>query len=841
MVLFGESLADLIQPEWAQYYIKYNDLKAVISAAKNAESHAGKAAQSDKFLTMLLLQTAGVGEFVKLEQGKMNKRLVALQAKASAVEIPALPRADTETADSLSAALKALTKSSVDYKAATATYLTELVSLGHACVALRRYVGTNVIAATKIVKKHDKMVPAELSKRQAVADEIMSMPFVTGTVLVGVCDKTDALIDAAMAKLCGSHRRVRAESEAADEETESLRELPQWLLSGAKDDATGANGGVLVRMHSQEHSSRLISTFLTDWKFKPPSDARRMSASGRKDNNWDVDFEDTNVKWSDLSFGGKFEAISINVIKVLLVFVCLYFFICSLSFLGDGFLLIAGKNAGKVFANSQVFNNPVAGLMVGVFVTVLVQSSSTSTSITITMVGAGLLTVAQAIPIIMGANIGTSVTSTLVALGQSGDRNEFRRAFAAATVHDMFNFLSVCVLLPLEVMFGLLNNIATGIVGSYTTLVSQEKPPDILKVITNPLTKAIIQLDKKVLSKIAVASAEELEKLEDVSMFKEPSEKVSYLLSGFYGNWTDLQAGIVVLIGAVFILCVCLLLMVNLLKSLLKGRVAVWLHKAVNDDVPDLRLTAVRKGQENGSGVVVPMGWLSGYLAMAAGMGLTIMVQSSSITTSALTPLVGVGVIKLERMYPTVLGANLGTTITGILAALAADGSKLQYTLAVAYAHLFFNILGTLIFYTIWPMRAVPIAAARGLGNITATYRWFPVVYIIFAFFLIPGVFVVLSLTSTAATLTVFILGVLTALFVGMVNYYQDNNPACLPSSLRNWNFLPECMRSLAPYDRMFCGRCVKAAPEVAPVNAEPVAPKACDIEIATRRLSAQV
>merc|ERR1711871_1315333 len=98
--------------------------------------------------------------------------------------------------------------------------------------------------------------------------------------------------------------------------------------------------------------------------------------------------------------------------------------------------------------------------LVGVLVTVLVQSSSTSTSIVITMVAAGLLTVRQAISLIMGANIGTSVTSTIVALTQSIDRAEFRRAFAAATVHDMFNFLNVLVLLPLEAIFGYLTGLS---------------------------------------------------------------------------------------------------------------------------------------------------------------------------------------------------------------------------------------------------------------------------------------------------------------------------------------------------------------------------------------------
>jgi len=62
--------------------------------------------------------------------------------------------------------------------------------------------------------------------------------------------------------------------------------------------------------------------------------------------------------------------------------------------------------------------------------------------------------VKPAIPIIMGTNVGTSVTNTLVALAQSSDRDEFRRAFAAATVHDMFNWLTVAVLLPVELLTG---------------------------------------------------------------------------------------------------------------------------------------------------------------------------------------------------------------------------------------------------------------------------------------------------------------------------------------------------------------------------------------------------
>lgn len=65
-----------------------------------------------------------------------------------------------------------------------------------------------------------------------------------------------------------------------------------------------------------------------------------------------------------------------------------------------------------------------------------------------------VLDVRTAIPIIMGANIGTSMTNTLVSVAHSSDRAQFQRAFAGATVHDMFNWLTVIVLLPLEVVSG---------------------------------------------------------------------------------------------------------------------------------------------------------------------------------------------------------------------------------------------------------------------------------------------------------------------------------------------------------------------------------------------------
>tara|TARA_B100000927_G_scaffold270520_1_gene246746 strand:+ start:7203 stop:9089 length:1887 start_codon:yes stop_codon:yes gene_type:complete len=519
------------------------------------------------------------------------------------------------------------------------------------------------------------------------------------------------------------------------------------------------------------------------------------------DNVWGANFKNKGIPWKNLNNKQKIKKVVIGCFEVCIIVGCLYLFIASLSFLADGFRLLAGKQAGEVFRNEAVFNNPVAGLMVGILVTVLVQSSSTSTSIIITMVAAELLTVEQAIPLIMGANIGTSVTSTIVALGQLSQRNEFRRAFAGATVHDMFNFMCVIVFLPLEAATGFLTKFSNATINAYPSLTSTEKPPDILKVITNPLTKAVVQLDKKIINKLATeTNATEYQKLMDKSLIKRISQED--IDSGKkIGHWfnnttlTDTEAGVILLISSLALLCLMLYIIVRTLKSLLQGQIAVIIHRSVNGNI---------KNRKYGK-CVCYLEWVSGYLAILVGIAMTIAVQSSSITTSALTPLVGVGVLSLERMYPVVCGANIGTCITGILAALAADGSKLRMTLHVAFAHLLFNLCGITMLYVIWPLRSLPINAAIHLGNTTAKYRWFAILYLFIMFLLLPGIFVGLSLAGLVPLLTVTFIGVAIGIIITIINVMQKHFTNKLPVILQTWKFLPLWMRSLEPYDRIFC------------------------------------
>ena len=119
----------------------------------------------------------------------------------------------------------------------------------------------------------------------------------------------------------------------------------------------------------------------------------------------------------------------------------------------------------------------------------------------------------------------------------------------------------------------------------------------------------------------------------------------------------------------------------------------------------------------------------------------------------------------------------------------------------MAYAHLFFNLTGIIIWYSIWPLRAVPIGLAKVLGNITAKYRWFALAYLAVCFFIVPAVFMGFSLWGDVPLLVLITLCVVLAVFVTLVNVLQARRPEWLPHKLRTWAWLPEPLRSLRPYD----------------------------------------
>ena len=277
---------------------------------------------------------------------------------------------------------------------------------------------------------------------------------------------------------------------------------------------------------------------------------------------------------------------------------------------------------------------------------------------------------------------------------------------------------------------------------------------------------------------------------------------------------SDQSIGGILLVLSLVVLCVSLMLMVKILNSLLRGSIADAIKRVVNPKFNN------------------PLfGYLFGIFLIPVGAVGTVMVQSSSVFTSTLTPMVGMGYIELETCYPMFLGSNLGTTVTSMLAALTQAGSDtFRNTIQGSLVHLFFNIIGILLYYPI-PFMRFPIPLAKALGKITASYRWFAVVYIIGMFFVLPGVFVGLTFIDSQgiAMYTFLAIVAILAILGGALNVAQSKEALRkrLPEELQTWEFLPKPLRSLEPYDRILtslpCCRSCAADPDVESASPTPM------------------
>ena len=276
---------------------------------------------------------------------------------------------------------------------------------------------------------------------------------------------------------------------------------------------------------------------------------------------------------------------------------------------------------------------------------------------------------------------------------------------------------------------------------------------------------------------------------------------------------SDAAAGGILLVIALILILTTLYLIVKILNSMLSGSVSKVIRRTINSDLPD------------------PFSFLTGYLAMLVGVGMTILVQSSSVFTSTLTPLVGLGIVSVERMYPMTLGSNVGTTVTAILAALSQSGDKLRPALQIAMCHLFFNITGILMFYPL-PFMRWPIAMAKALGNTTAKHRWFAIFYLVAMFVVLPGTIFALSFAGWVVLGVVALPILIFFLTVLVINALQRKRPGLLPAKLRSWDFLPLWCHSLKPVDRLieltcrcrFCRTLQQASSE----DAEDLEPTQC-------------
>ncbi|GMF49406.1 unnamed protein product [Phytophthora fragariaefolia] len=345
---------------------------------------------------------------------------------------------------------------------------------------------------------------------------------------------------------------------------------------------------------------------------------------------------------------------SISFIYMMVSVVALYFFFVAVKLISDGLTLAMGCSSKSAFG---IASNPPAGVMVGILVTALLHSSGTVTSLVVSLVGSGGMTIRQGVYVIMGANVGTCATCIMVAFGQVGDRTRFQRAMAAATLHDMYNIWSVFVLFPLEILFQPLEKISVAMSNANTSSGVFNSPIDI---IINPLAETLLVVDKNVIYKVATGGTD--------CTADQPFIKGGTLRDSGMSN--DTIGAIAVVIGFCILVC-ALLTRVKMLAKVFMGPTKKLIPKLLN---------------------------YNGYVNILVSTLITFSVHSSTVVTSTLTPMAGLGVITLEQAYPLIIGANLGTTGTGLLASLVTGKSD---SVAIALVHFWFNVFGIFLFYPI--------------------------------------------------------------------------------------------------------------------------------------------
>jgi len=368
---------------------------------------------------------------------------------------------------------------------------------------------------------------------------------------------------------------------------------------------------------------------------------------------------------------------TINTIKSITQWVVIatlvYLLISSVGMIGAGF---KGATKGQASELFQFATNPFMGLIIGILATAMIQSSSTVTSIIVGLVAGGL-PVEMAVPMIMGANIGTTITNTIVSLGHVRKKKEFRRAFASATVHDFFNVMAVAIFLPIEILFHPLEKIGGYFAG---ILVGGENISVKGLNFIKPATKPVIDFFADTSAVI--------------------SENAQYIILIIFG---------------IAIIFLAITVIGKLLKKLMVGRAKAIMHNAI------------------GKGPIA---------GIFSGAVITVLVQSSSTTTSLMVPLAGTGVFRLKQIYPFTLGANIGTTITALLAATAISGEAAVFALQIALVHLFYNTSAVLLIYGIKNLRKIPIRGALWIARVATERKTIALLYILGVFFGLPAILI---------------------------------------------------------------------------------------------------
>lgn len=354
-----------------------------------------------------------------------------------------------------------------------------------------------------------------------------------------------------------------------------------------------------------------------------------------------------------------------TIILKFIVFILLFW--VALQLLITGFKELNTSYVEQIIISTS---HPFIALFIGLLATALLQSSSTITSMVVALVAAGTITIENATFMIMGANIGTTITSTLVSMGHFSKKKEFRKAIAAGTLHDFFNILTAIIILPLEYYFGFLSQLATYLASFFDTSNSifiGGSSPSWSSIITKPI--------------------------------------LDFLLAIFFGQ-------------SIFIIILATLLLYFSIRF-----IAYQFKKILEDSKSNLLSKKVFRNplQSLFSGIIV-----------------TSLIQSSSLITSLMVPLVATNKLPLKTAFPFLMGANIGTTLTALLAAMGGSVAGLS----IAFTHLLFNLIGVLILFPFPVIRNIPVNLARRLGKASLKRKLVGLVYTGITFFLLPFILI---------------------------------------------------------------------------------------------------
>lgn len=375
-----------------------------------------------------------------------------------------------------------------------------------------------------------------------------------------------------------------------------------------------------------------------------------------------------------------------TLFRVIQMLIFLWLFLLSIKLLGEIFKHYFADNTASLIQNAA--NDPFTALFIGIITTALMCSSSTTTSIIVAFVGAGTLSFESAVPMIMGANIGSSITCMLVAFGQVRSKIEFPRSFAAAVVHDIFNCMCVLVFFPLEVMTGFIGRSA--------------------KTLTELLLGGSAVKFNSPLDVLVKSAAYNIENTVALLLGNPVAEHTVADKTAVYPVYDGLLLAVMLII-ALALLFTSLRYMSATMKKLLIGKFERILHKFV---------------------------FRNFLTAFIFGLLFTLSVQSSGITISLIVPLAGAGIVSLDQIFPYAVGSNIGTTITGILASMVTGNPA---GISIALSHTLFNFFGAIVFV---PLKMLPIGTAGWFAEKVRKNRLWAVGFLAVLFFILPAIII---------------------------------------------------------------------------------------------------